>query len=165
MRSLCQQLRNLAIAVLFCPFALGAIADAQANGHLTLQDLLSVEPIGDSALAPDGKTIALTRAGQIFLRLRREVGPCPLRARRVAKPVLPGLLIASSLPTPVRGASGLSLLRAGRRVVSPTYRPVMVIHARLQIEPHDGLPRADGYSFRVDAAASTASLSSAPTAA
>jgi dipeptidyl aminopeptidase/acylaminoacyl peptidase len=42
-------------------------ANAQEGGHLTLQDLLSAEPIGESALSPDGKTIALTRSGQIVL--------------------------------------------------------------------------------------------------
>jgi dipeptidyl aminopeptidase/acylaminoacyl peptidase len=40
---------------------------AQESGHLTLQDLLSVEPIGETALSPDGKTIAFTRNGQIVL--------------------------------------------------------------------------------------------------
>jgi len=78
MRSFRRRLRNLAIAVLFCPFALSAIADAQANGHLTLQDLLSVDPIGDSALSPDGKTIALTRSGQIFLLPSEGGWPVPL---------------------------------------------------------------------------------------
>ena len=35
--------------------------------RLTLEDLLSAEPIGDAALSPDGKTFALARAGQIQL--------------------------------------------------------------------------------------------------
>jgi hypothetical protein len=30
---------------------------AQPSAHLTLQDLLSFEPVGDSALSHDGKTI------------------------------------------------------------------------------------------------------------
>ncbi|HLJ49114.1 MAG TPA: S9 family peptidase [Bryobacteraceae bacterium] len=39
-----------------------------AQGHrLTLEDLLSAEPIGETALSPDGKTFAMTRGGQIVL--------------------------------------------------------------------------------------------------
>ena len=38
--------------------------DAQA-ARWTQQDLLSISPIGDAPLAPDGKTIALVRSGQI----------------------------------------------------------------------------------------------------
>jgi dipeptidyl aminopeptidase/acylaminoacyl peptidase len=38
-----------------------------ATHRLTLIDLLSVEPIGDTALSPDGKSIALVREGQISL--------------------------------------------------------------------------------------------------
>lgn len=40
---------------------------AQEGARLTLQDLLSVEPIGETALSPDGNTLALTRSGQIVL--------------------------------------------------------------------------------------------------
>jgi dipeptidyl aminopeptidase/acylaminoacyl peptidase len=40
---------------------------AQESGHLTLQDLVSTEPIGESVLSPDGKTLALARSGQILL--------------------------------------------------------------------------------------------------
>jgi dipeptidyl aminopeptidase/acylaminoacyl peptidase len=40
---------------------------AQESGHLTLQDLVSTEPIGESVLSPDGKTLALARSGQIVL--------------------------------------------------------------------------------------------------
>ena len=46
--------------------ALLAFAQPPAQ-RLTLNDLLSVEPIGDTALSPDRKTIALVRDGQIFL--------------------------------------------------------------------------------------------------
>jgi dipeptidyl aminopeptidase/acylaminoacyl peptidase len=60
-------LHGVTLAALLLPVAFHAQANAQEGSHLTLQDLLSVEPIGESALSPDGKTIALTRAGQIAL--------------------------------------------------------------------------------------------------
>ena len=60
-------LRGIFLAVLLVPAALRFEANAQESGHLTLQDLLSVEPVGESALSPDGKTIALTLRGQIVL--------------------------------------------------------------------------------------------------
>src|SRR5258708_6867021 len=41
---------------------------AQSSSHrLTLDDLVSAEPIGETALSPDGKTLALARNGQIVL--------------------------------------------------------------------------------------------------
>ncbi len=40
---------------------------AAQNHRLTLEDLLSVEPVGETALSPDGKTFAMTRNGQIVL--------------------------------------------------------------------------------------------------
>ncbi len=40
----------------------------EAQSHrLTLDDLLSIEPVGETALSPDGKTFALARGGQIVL--------------------------------------------------------------------------------------------------
>lgn len=80
-----QRLRNLTTAALFCPFALGAIANAQPTGHLTLQDLLSVESIGDAGLSPDGKTIALTRSGQIVLLPSEGGWPVPLTSTQGGK--------------------------------------------------------------------------------
>lgn len=41
-------------------------ANAQVH-RLTLDDLLSIEPIGETALSPDGKTFAMARGGQIVL--------------------------------------------------------------------------------------------------
>jgi dipeptidyl aminopeptidase/acylaminoacyl peptidase len=35
--------------------------------RLTLDDLVSIEPVGETALSPDGKTFAMTRSGQIVL--------------------------------------------------------------------------------------------------
>src|SRR6266851_3812683 len=35
--------------------------------RFTLEDLLSVEPVGETALSPDGRTFAMIRAGQIVL--------------------------------------------------------------------------------------------------
>ena len=52
-----------------CTFAAALVA-APHNSEvhrLTLEDLLSVEPIGQTALSPDGKMFALAREGQIEL--------------------------------------------------------------------------------------------------
>jgi dipeptidyl aminopeptidase/acylaminoacyl peptidase len=61
------RLSKFTLAALLLTTAFGAESHAQEGGHLTLHDLLSVEPIGESALSPDGRTIALTRSGQIAL--------------------------------------------------------------------------------------------------
>jgi dipeptidyl aminopeptidase/acylaminoacyl peptidase len=42
-------------------------AAPRVAARLTLEDLLSVEPIGQTALSPDGKTFAFVRDGQIVL--------------------------------------------------------------------------------------------------
>ncbi len=55
-----------------------APSPAQMQPHLTLQDLLSAEPIGETALSPDGNTIALTRGGQIALMPRAGGWPTTL---------------------------------------------------------------------------------------
>lgn len=44
-----------------------AFAASSDSHKLTLEDLLSVEAIGEAALSPDGKTFAITRGGQIDL--------------------------------------------------------------------------------------------------
>jgi dipeptidyl aminopeptidase/acylaminoacyl peptidase len=54
-----------AIAVSSCSAVSAAFG--QSSGHLTLQDLLSTNPITETALSPDGKTVAFTREGQIVL--------------------------------------------------------------------------------------------------
>ena len=46
--------------------------------RLTLEDLLSVEPIGETALSPDGKTFATARGGQIVLLPAEGGWPVPL---------------------------------------------------------------------------------------
>jgi len=46
---------------------IGSGHQVSAQNRLTLQDLLSVEPIGETALSPDGKTVAFVRSGQIVL--------------------------------------------------------------------------------------------------
>jgi len=55
------------LQVLALSFSLGACLHAEAQNHLTLQDLLAAEPIGETALSPDGKTVALVRSEQITL--------------------------------------------------------------------------------------------------
>ncbi len=49
-----------------CNILIAGRANAQTH-RLTLDDLLSVEPIGETALSPDGKTFAMARGGQIVL--------------------------------------------------------------------------------------------------
>jgi dipeptidyl aminopeptidase/acylaminoacyl peptidase len=70
---------------LLLPITLMPQAVAQVNAHLTLQDLLSVEPIGETTLSPDGKTIALTRAGQIDLLPSEGGWPVPLTSTQGGK--------------------------------------------------------------------------------
>lgn len=62
------RLRSISLAILFLISILYPDTSRMyAQGRLTLQDLLSVEPIGETALSPDGKTIALVRSSQIVL--------------------------------------------------------------------------------------------------
>jgi len=53
-------MRTLAIVIAAC----GIVS---AQHRLTLDDLVSVEPMGETVLSPDGKTFATTRNGQIVL--------------------------------------------------------------------------------------------------
>ena len=66
-----------AATILFSPGLMIGL-HAQEGVRLTLQDLLSVEPIGETALSPDGNTIALTRSGQIVLLPAAGGWPIPL---------------------------------------------------------------------------------------
>jgi dipeptidyl aminopeptidase/acylaminoacyl peptidase len=56
-----------ALATLFLSTGLTATLHAQDGAHLTLQDLVSGEPIGETALSPDGTTLAISRDDQIAL--------------------------------------------------------------------------------------------------
>jgi dipeptidyl aminopeptidase/acylaminoacyl peptidase len=67
MHSLRRHLFRISAAAVLFSHVSGPAVYAQGSGHLTLQDLLSVEPIGETALSPDGKTIAFTRNGQIVM--------------------------------------------------------------------------------------------------
>ena len=59
--------RNFALYPLSI-FACVCLHAQSARDHrLTLEDLVSVEPMGETALSPDGKTIATVRGGQIVL--------------------------------------------------------------------------------------------------
>lgn len=55
----------LAASALLAPLL--PASSAQTPAHLTLQDILSSEGLGETALSPDGKTFAFTRNGQIVL--------------------------------------------------------------------------------------------------
>jgi WD40 repeat protein len=142
------------LAALLLTTAFGAESHAQEGGHLTLQDLLSVEPIGESALSPDGKTIALTRSGQIALLPSEGGWPVLLTSTQGGKSGLAWspdgkrIAYASQGSIWVVSASG----GAPHRL---TNAPAEVIHVRRLTVLRAGRPRADGYSFRVDGAAST----------
>lgn len=55
---------TLPIFLLTVPLLIASPPEAH---RLTLEDLLAVEPVGETALSPDGKTIAMTKTGQIVL--------------------------------------------------------------------------------------------------
>ena len=59
--------RFLVYSAFFVLATLFAGNQGNAQTHLTLQDLLSVDPLGETALSPDGKTVAFVRSGQIVL--------------------------------------------------------------------------------------------------
>ena len=60
------------------------VLSAQTS-RLTLEDLLSAEPIGETALSPDGKTFAMTRSGQIVLMPAEGGWPVTLTSTAGAK--------------------------------------------------------------------------------
>lgn len=65
MRSDVFSFRRLSLlAILWASFSSSQL---RAQSALTLQDLLSAEPVGETALSPNGQTIALVRSGQIIL--------------------------------------------------------------------------------------------------
>ena len=84
-------------AALLCRIASHALAGtllaapallAQTDAHvhtLRLEDLLAVQPIGDTVVAPDGKTLAFVRAGQIYLQLVGGGWPVALTAGGAVK--------------------------------------------------------------------------------
>jgi Tol biopolymer transport system component len=85
MRSLRPLLRGLVLTAVFATTASHLRANAQEGNQLTLQDLLAVEPIGESSLSPDGKTIAFTHSGQIFLLPAEGGWPVPLTSSQGGK--------------------------------------------------------------------------------
>jgi hypothetical protein len=85
MRSLRPLLRALVLPALFAATASHLPANAQEGNQLTLQDLLAVEPIGESSLSPGGKTIAFAHSGQIFLPPAEGGWPVPLTSTQGGK--------------------------------------------------------------------------------
>jgi dipeptidyl aminopeptidase/acylaminoacyl peptidase len=85
MRSLRPLLHGLFLTALFAATASYLPANAQEGNQLTLQDLLAVEPIGESSLSPDGKTIAFVQSGQIFLLPAEGGWPVPLTSTQGGK--------------------------------------------------------------------------------
>ncbi len=60
-------LASLAFAVDFNATSTLLAAPPVAPARLTLDDLLSAEPVGETPLSPDGKTFAFVHNGQIVL--------------------------------------------------------------------------------------------------
>ncbi|MFL6446865.1 MAG: LpqB family beta-propeller domain-containing protein [Bryobacteraceae bacterium] len=56
----------------------GVSPAAEGRAHFTLNDILSVEPIGETALSPDGSKIAVVRGGQIKVMPAAGGWPVPL---------------------------------------------------------------------------------------
>jgi dipeptidyl aminopeptidase/acylaminoacyl peptidase len=67
MISLRRLFRTIAVPALFLSITQAMPSYAQTSARLTLQDILPPEGIGESALSPDGRTIAFSRDGQIVL--------------------------------------------------------------------------------------------------
>ena len=81
----CPIFQGFILAAVFLPMSFHTKAHAQESRHLTLQDILSIEPVGEPALSPDGKTIALTREGQIVLLPAEGGWPVPLTSTQGSK--------------------------------------------------------------------------------
>src|SRR5580704_15411714 len=97
-------MRTLTIFVAAC-----GILSAQSH-RFTLEDLVSVEPVGESVLSPDGKTVVMTRNGQIVLM-----------------PSEGGWLVA--LTSTAGGKSGLSWSPDGRMIAYASQGSIWVVPA------------------------------------
>jgi dipeptidyl aminopeptidase/acylaminoacyl peptidase len=95
-------MRTLTIFVAAC-----GILSAQSH-RFTLEDLVSVEPVGESVLSPDGKTVVMTRNGQIVLM-----------------PSEGGWLVA--LTSTAGGKSGLSWSPDGRMIAYASQGGIWVV--------------------------------------
>jgi hypothetical protein len=104
---------------------------AAQTHRFTLEDLVSVEPIGESVVSPDGKTFAMARGGQIVLM--PSDGGWPTRAKVEFGSCLSQAVHPSDLRTPL---------------------PVPEIHGKQAIARHSGRRRAAG-SFSKPAGADT----------
>ena len=150
---------GITLAALLLPVAFGTQANAEEGGHLTLQDLLAVEPIGESALSPDGKTIALTRYEQIVLFSAQGGWPVPLTSTQGSKTGLAWAPDGKRIAYAGQGSIWLFPPQADPPVGSPTPLQAAAIHARQQIAHRAGRLMADGSSSRAAGAASIASSS------
>jgi dipeptidyl aminopeptidase/acylaminoacyl peptidase len=76
--------RALAVAAIVAACVLSARGQAQTH-PVTLEDLLSVRGVGETALSPDGKTFAMTRESQIVLLPSQGGWPVTLTSTTGAK--------------------------------------------------------------------------------
>lgn len=70
--------RRTVVFTLVSLFSGALLAPGESESRITLQDLVSVERLGDAALSPDGREIALIRDGQIVLMAAGGGWPVPL---------------------------------------------------------------------------------------
>ena len=142
--------RRISVLVSIVFFSGTLLAADDGESRITLQDLVSGERLGEAALSPDGREIALARDGQIVLMPADGGWPVPLT-------------------TTTGGKSGPSWSPDGRHVAyasrghiwvvpaseanpgsSPTRPPVPEIRGAQPMARRAGLPRASGSCSRPD---------------
>ena len=77
--------RRISVLISVALFSGTVLAAGGGERRITLQDLVSVEHLGEAALSPDGGEIALTRNGQIVLMPADGGWPVPLTTTTGAK--------------------------------------------------------------------------------
>lgn len=93
--------------------AFGTTVHAAGAAHrLTLEDLLSIEPVADTALSPDGKTFATVRSGQTVLFSASGGWPVTLTSSAGGKSGLSWSPDNPASPSLARAAYGLFPSRA-----------------------------------------------------
>ncbi len=130
---------SVAIALTFVWLSAGPVfgqasaSRSQTESHkITLEDLVSAEPVGQKALSPDGETVAMIRGGQILLLPAEGGWP-------------------TTLTTSAAGKSGLDWSRDGRQIAYASQGSIWTVSVaggqprRLtNAPPGEGDPRQSG---------------------